>query len=185
MIMRIRLFSFSVFLFLSYCSYSQVNKIVLTRESGGEFRKGRITITLQKTASGWDAYHGPQEYPLYSIKENVCDFCRTFKSKAIKETKIIKKADFDNLVNMIESLNINELEENNNRHYYIGFPPTMKLELYENEVNTFSFEYVSAPNAYYFPEPLHPLNTIAQDIFKLAGIKSKRYCIRIENIPKE
>ena len=107
-----------------------------------------------------------------------------------KETRIIKKADFYNLVNAIEALDINELEKNNNLYYPGRFwcPPTIKLELYENDVNTFSFKYASATDDHYvpnFPTALLPLNTIAQDIFKLAGIKSKRYCVRIENIPKE
>jgi hypothetical protein len=167
-----------VSLFLNYYSYSQVKKIVLIREGGGEFRKERITITLQKTDWGWDAYHQPEEYPLYSIRENVCGLCRTFKSKAIKEKKIIQKTDFDKLVNAIESLNINELEKNNNLYSFLHFPPTIKLELYENDVNTFSFQYVSASVVPDFPTSLQPLNTIAKDIFKLAGIKSKKYCVK-------
>ena len=174
-----KLFYFIVFLFLNYCSYSQVNKIVLVRESNGEFRRSRITITLQKTALGWGAYHTPDEYPLYSIKESVCDFCRTFKSKAIKETRIIKKTDFEKLVDAIESLDINELEKNNTLNLLWLFPPpTIKLELYENDVNTFSYKYVSASNYSDFPVSLLPLNTIAKDIFKLAGIKSKKYCVK-------
>ena len=186
-----KLFYFIVLLFFNYCSYSQVNKIVLTRESGGEFRKDKITITLDKTvskmASGGCHTDNSEDCLLYSEKNNVCNFCRHFRGRAMKETRIIKrekkiieKTDFYSLVNAIESLNISELEENNNMQYYhfFWYPPTMKLELYENEVNIFSFEYISAPNVPDFPPSLLPLNTIAKDIFKLAGIKSKKYCIK-------
>ena len=202
MIMHIRLFGFIVFLFLSYCSYSQVNKIVLSWESGREFRRDKLTITLHKTASttasGSSYTYHHEECPLYVEKNEVCRFCEHFRGRDMKETrivkqktKIIKKTLFDSILNVIESLDVNELEKNNNLYYPGRFwrPPTMKLELYENDVNTtFSFEYASATDDHYvpnFPTALLPLNTIAQDIFKLAGIKSKRYCVRIENIPKE
>ena len=179
-------------LFLSYCSYSQVNKIVLVRVGGGEFPKSKLTITLHhKTDSdNWFRIHNPEECPLYSEREKVCGFCRHFHGRAAKKTVIIKKekksiqkTDFDSLVNAIESLDINELEKNHNlSHFGLIWwrPPTMKLELYENEVNTFSYQYGYAypPDGYDFPASLLPLNTIAKDIFKLAGIKSKKYCVK-------
>ena len=175
-------------LFLSYCSYSQVNKIVLVRVGGGEFPKSKLTITLHhKTDSdNWFRIHNPEECPLYSEREKVCGFCRHFHGRAAKKTVIIKKekksiqkTDFDSLVNAIESLDINELEKNNTLNLLWLFPPpTIKLELYENDVNTFSYKYVSASNYSDFPVSLLPLNTIAKDIFKLAGIKSKKYCVK-------
>jgi hypothetical protein len=158
-------------------------------ETGSELRTDKLTITLDNTVSkrsSWGCPHNQEECLLYSEKDNACDFCRHFqgsmkKTRIIKQkTMIIKKTDFDNLANAIESLNINELEKNNNLYYFglIWSPPTIKVELYENEVNTFSYKYgYDYAPGHDFPTSLYPLNTIVQDIFKLAGIKSKRYCI--------
>jgi Fe-S-cluster containining protein len=186
-IIRLKLFYFLVFLFFSYYSHGQDDKIVLIWESGGEFRSDKITITLQRTSSGNCYTYHHEECPIYSVKDKVCRFCRHFHGKAWKEirivrkeTKIIKKTDFDNLARAIELLNIDELEKNNNLYYFgrIWRPSRIKLELYENDVISFSFKYASAAADSSFPTSLLPLNTIAKDIFKLAGIKSEKYCIK-------
>ena len=168
---HIKFYIIIFFLFIDYHSYSQINKINLLWEGGAEFKKPRITITLQKSEN--------EDCRLYLIEENVCDLCANFENKIKKqEKKHIKCEEFDNLANAIKILNIGKLQLNNNVDYYIGFNPRMKIELYENDINVFSIEYISPQPINNFPIPLYPLNNIAKDIFKLAGIKSKKYCCR-------
>ncbi|MDL2262233.1 hypothetical protein LJC11_01875 [Bacteroidales bacterium OttesenSCG-928-I21] len=163
------IYNFLLLLFISYYSYGQVNKIDLTWESGGEFQKTKITITLKKNET--------EKYTLNFIEEKICDLCKDFNNKIIKERNIfIAKNDFDRLLNAIKLLDITELNNNNNFDFFIWFPPTMKLVLYENDIDIFSIKYVSPQQINDFPIPLYPLNKIVQDIFKLAGIKSKKYC---------
>ena len=164
-----KLYIIILFLFINCYLYSQVNKINLIWEGGAEFKKTRIEITLQKPEN--------EDCWLYLIEEKVCDLCANFENEIKKqEKKYINCEDFDNLANAIKILNIDKLQLNNNIDYYIGFNPTMKIELYENGTNIFFIKYVSPQTINDFPVPLYTLDKIAKDIFKLAGIKSKKYC---------